>query len=177
MKFWWRDKSQNRDLTTCRMILVADVIVRSVMAFPLNRRMYSSNFDVNMISNESMLCSFAFTWSQYWQLSFTCIFKSNIILPCIHVQMLCTMLLFLLDLKENCESLYWTEADFFFLSFTQSTHLYFLVSYWKLQYHAFHTAPISLLLCPLPPENINWLQTQIYCKITAALLSNRIYRQ
>lgn len=95
------------------MILVADVIVRSVMAFPLNRRMYSSNFDVNMISNESMLCSFAFTWSQYWQLSFTCIFKSNIILPCIHVQMLCTMLLFLLDLKENCESLYWTEANFF----------------------------------------------------------------
>lgn len=98
------------------MILVADVIVRSVMAFPLNRRMYSSNFDVNMISNESMLCSFAFTWSQYWQLSFTCIFKSNIILPCIHVQMLCTMLLFLLDLKENCEPVYWTGAKDFFLS-------------------------------------------------------------
>lgn len=94
------------------MILVADVIVRSVMAFPLNRRMYSPNFDVNMISNESMLCSFAFTWSQYWQLSFTCIFKSNIILPCIHVQMLCTMPLFLLDLKENCEPVYWTEAKY-----------------------------------------------------------------
>lgn len=158
------------------MILVADVIVRSVMAFPLNRRMYSSNFDVNMISNESMLCSFAFTWSQYWQLSFTCIFKSNIILPCIHVQMLCTMLLFLLDLKENCESLYWTEANFFPLFY--SIHAFVFPSFIvEATYHAFHTTAIRLLLCPLPPETINWLQTQIYCKMTAALLSNRIYRQ
>lgn len=137
------------------MILVADVIVRSVMAFPLNRRMYSSNFDVNMISNESMLCSFAFTWSQYWQLSFTCIFKSNIILPCIHVQMLCTMLLFLLDLKENCEPVYWRGAKYIyiFFSFSWYKHLYFLVLYCKAHYHAFHFTPIFLLLCPLPPDS------------------------
>lgn len=110
------------------MILVADVIIRSVMAFPLNRRMYFSNFDVNMISNESMLCSFAFTWSQYWQLSFTCIFKSNIILPCIHVQMLCTMLLFLLDLKENCEPVYWTGAKYFIFPF-YSTQVFLFSSF------------------------------------------------
>lgn len=56
---------------------------------------------------------------------------------------------FLLDLKENCESLYWTEANFF-LSFTQSTHLYFLVLYWKPQYHFPHNTniPITLSIAP-----------------------------
>lgn len=57
------------------MVLVADVIFRGVMAFPPNGEMCSSDLDVSMINNESMLCSPAFTWSQYWRLSFTCIFK------------------------------------------------------------------------------------------------------
>lgn len=45
------------------------------MAFPLNGRICSSNLDVSMMSNQSVLCSLAFTCSPYWQLSLTGISK------------------------------------------------------------------------------------------------------
>lgn len=82
---------------------------------------------VNTISNESMLCSPALTWSQYWRLSFTCIFK----LKCypVHVQLLpqCRSELHVQTALQNhpdpCAKNKCSSVDAFPLDLTDSTHI------------------------------------------------------